>query len=75
MGGKDLSSMATFHETPGVHDGVCWLEVRNVRSIVGRSFFNPVVFFDDSVFSDNDSRSSEEIYKVKWACGDVTAFV
>ena len=42
---------------------------------MGRAFFNPMVFFDDSVFGDDDSRSPEEVYKVKWACGDVMAFV
>ena len=42
---------------------------------MGRAFFNPMVFFDDSVFSDNDSGSPKEVYKVKWARGDATAFV
>ena len=51
------------------------MEVRDVRTIVGRAFFNPMVFFDNSVFSDDASRSPKEVYKVKWAHGDATAFV
>ena len=43
--------------------------------IVGRAFFNPMVFFNNSVFGDDDSGSPEEVYKVKWAHGDAMAFI
>ena len=51
------------------------MEIRDVGTIVGRAFFNPMVFFDNFMFSDDDGRSSEEVYKVKWARDDAMAFI
>ena len=39
---------------PRIYDGVCWLEVRDVRSVMGSAFFDSMVFFNDSLISDND---------------------
>ena len=51
------------------------MEIGDVGAIVGGAFFNPMVFFNNSVFGDDDSRSPEEVYKMKWARGNATAFV
>jgi hypothetical protein len=60
---------------PGRGDRVGWFKVGSVWAIGTGTAFDPIVFFNNSVGVDNDTRTPKEVLEVEWAGSDLMTFV